>query len=221
MSKSDIYRKLKDLGTDEEKFRYLKRIYQKVGILKPETQKSFYEVLGDYALKTLNLGHAYVGYKNAGSKKGLIKVGDELLRIGAIDDAENLVYDKLGKKLPRNKLIKIGRTLIKERKQILEDIDYLRELRRERIQDSGIAFDHDVGYFLPGTEHVARDVSDIDKMIEIEKGYARDTRSLDTAYKLLAKAETMPARGGILSRIAGMYEKIGRKIKVTPLRKTS
>jgi tetratricopeptide (TPR) repeat protein len=104
MTKKEIYKKLKTLETDEEKYSYLKELSEKAGMLSPETRKAFYETLGDYALKLDKLSDAFKAYEQAGSKEGLIKVGDKLVEKGRLDDAA-WVYEQAGSK---EGLIKVG-----------------------------------------------------------------------------------------------------------------
>ena len=107
MTKADIENKLKLLKTDNAKFGYLKQLSKKAGVLKPETRKEFYELMGDYAVKEGRPDDATDAYKKAGSEKGLIKVGDKCVEEGRFDDATN-AYEKAGLKLSKEQFSRLG-----------------------------------------------------------------------------------------------------------------
>ncbi|MBP6857142.1 hypothetical protein KBC25_01830 [Candidatus Pacearchaeota archaeon] len=78
MSKEDISKKLEKFQTTSEKIEFLQYIEPKINSTNPNTQKAYYETLGDLFLKKENFQEAAGYYKKAGLDEKAEKIWEKL-----------------------------------------------------------------------------------------------------------------------------------------------
>lgn len=79
MGIEEIYKKINTFGTESIKLNYLNSLEPRIGLTKPLTKNSFYEILGNLYEKENYFSMAIESYKKAGRNKKAISIADEAL----------------------------------------------------------------------------------------------------------------------------------------------